>query len=293
MDLSAVTETKQSELIEEITPLVKLFQERAIRIHGTIGKPLFCATDVGKYIGDKNYDRRIQKYMPGKYMELLASTDTLERKCQMSYLTEAGLYKYLLHSKKKKAEEFQEFVYNFLVAERERHTVAVLEAAAKRELALKKINDDLTAGMSTLRDALECRNKLRRKGVQQIEKTFDLGCIYFIGKAQDSAAPTKIGYTKDLAKCFYALQTANSAELIIRRTILVTEPVEAEKRAHEYFRDWHCRGEWYNITQEAIHAYSDNWEPMEVPEPKLAESLADTDISDVLWEWSEAAMRTD
>lgn len=126
----AVEYTEVAEPSDEITPLMKLFQERKIRIRGTLEKLLICGADVGCHIGDKNYDRQIKKYAPGKYVEIVMSVGTNGRRCQMLYLTEAGLYKYLLQSKREEAEEFQDFVFDILTAERKK-TVDSIQLALK------------------------------------------------------------------------------------------------------------------------------------------------------------------
>jgi prophage antirepressor-like protein len=124
----ASNETKQAEPAEEITPLVKLFQERKIRIRGTIDRLRICGADVGAHIGDKNYSRIIANYVD-KYLEVIPVIVS-GRKYQMLYLTEAGLYKYLLQSKREEAEEFQDFVFELLTAERKR-TVDSVQLALK------------------------------------------------------------------------------------------------------------------------------------------------------------------
>jgi prophage antirepressor-like protein len=124
-----IAEVKLAEPAEEITPLVKLFQERAIRVRGTIEQLRICGADVGAHIGDKHYNRIIANYAD-KYLERISSVGTNGRPCKMLYLTEAGLYKYLLQSKGEEAEEFQDFVFDLLTAERKR-TVDSIQLALK------------------------------------------------------------------------------------------------------------------------------------------------------------------
>ena len=249
---------------ETFIPLMALFQAQNIRILGTMDEPLFCANDVAEHIGDINYSRKIGKYTRGEYLQMLAATTARGQLRQMQYLTEAGLYKYLLQSKGEKAEMFQRFAYKLLKTEREHYLAKVKEAAEIRISALEKINSDLLDGNTNLCAALKCRNKMRGNITIQIEKTLNLGCLYFIGEADNETAPTKIGYTKNLSRRLQCLQISNSAELIVRRSILVTNPADAEYRAHKYFKEKHHRGEWFNLTRDDICGYTDNCESSEI-----------------------------
>jgi prophage antirepressor-like protein len=125
------SEVKNSES-EAITPLVELFQEKGIRIMGTVNKPIFCAGDVAVHIGDSHYMRRIEKYTVGLYTQWGMACDTLGRSRKTMFFTEVGLYKYLLQVQCAAAEPFQLFVYNLLREERER-TVDAVQLALKIE----------------------------------------------------------------------------------------------------------------------------------------------------------------
>jgi prophage antirepressor-like protein len=104
-----------------LTPLVALFQAVLIRILGTVDDPLFCALDVAVYIDDgHNYMRIVSKYTPEKFVQKHKATDAMGRQRLTYFLTEAGVYKYLMQTKGEKAEEFQQFVYDLLKGERKR-----------------------------------------------------------------------------------------------------------------------------------------------------------------------------
>lgn len=106
---------------QEITPLVAMFRERGIRIFGTVEDPLFSALDVATHIGDAvNYIKIVNKYTPGEYTQKIEATNARGEKRLTLFLTEPGLYKYLLQAKGPIAEEFQRFVYGVLKAERKR-----------------------------------------------------------------------------------------------------------------------------------------------------------------------------
>ena len=265
-DMSGEIDEQVLEAVKPATPateavrtlLVTIFEEKAIRIFGTVDEPLFCVTDIAAYIGDSRHcARTVNKYKLGVYVQKIEGLSTGRGRPASWYLTEVGVYKYLTQAKGKKAEEFQEFVYNLLKKERARYMAAALEAKEARLRELEAINRDLTAGNATLHAALERRVALARKVPKQIENSPDLGCLYFIGAADDESAPTKIGYTKKLPQRLKALQTANPTPLVVRRAIIVTDAAAAEERAHEHFREWHLQGEWFRLTRESIEAYED------------------------------------
>jgi prophage antirepressor-like protein len=104
---------------ESITPLVALFQEKGIRILGTVDYPLFCALDVARHIKDEHCERILHK-LPDKFTRWGPACDALDRPQRSRFLTEEGLYKYLLQSGQKLAEPFQLFTYDLLTAERKR-----------------------------------------------------------------------------------------------------------------------------------------------------------------------------
>lgn len=104
---------------------------------------LFCMADVTAYIKDTHTDRIAKKYTEGygeKFIKSIEFCDTQGRKRPMRFFTEKGLYKYLLQAQKPIAEEFQEYVYDLVVAERKRVVdEAQLEAKLARDaLALER-----------------------------------------------------------------------------------------------------------------------------------------------------------
>ena len=112
---------------------MEIFEAKEIRILGTVDEPLFCATDVAAHIDDSHdYVRTVSKYTLGEYTQKIEGGSTGRGRPAVWFLTEAGLYKYLMQSKKEKAEEFQRFVYKLLKEERKR-TVDAIQLALKIE----------------------------------------------------------------------------------------------------------------------------------------------------------------
>lgn len=117
---TATTTTMAEAEPGDITPLVAMFRERGIRIFGTVEDPLFSALDVATYIGDEHdYMRVVSKYS-AEYALKMDAVNARGAKRLTWFLTEAGLYKYLLHAKGPKAEDFQTFAYGVLKKERKR-----------------------------------------------------------------------------------------------------------------------------------------------------------------------------
>lgn len=113
------------------------FTSANIRIAGTVNEPLFCFVDIANKILDQNYKRKIKKYT-SDYIITRKSRDKMDRKHEMYYLTEIGLYKYLLQSNLPAAEPFQRWVYSTLQEHRKR----LIDESA---LALKIANDRVAA----------------------------------------------------------------------------------------------------------------------------------------------------
>jgi len=117
---------------EVMTPLIEIFEEKKIRIIGTVEEPLFCAADVAVHIRDINGDRIFREQTPGVYVHWDNTDDGKGRKQLTRFLTEPGLYRYLLQTNLKRAEAFQEYTYELLTEERKR-TVDSIELATKIE----------------------------------------------------------------------------------------------------------------------------------------------------------------
>jgi len=103
----------------ETNPLVDLFQAKGIRIIGAVEDPLFCAADVAKYIGDTHSARTLQE-LDESEIRWIKVIDAQCRPRQMRFLTEDGLYSYLMWSKRPLAGDFRKYARQLLKAERRR-----------------------------------------------------------------------------------------------------------------------------------------------------------------------------
>jgi prophage antirepressor-like protein len=156
--------------IEHSNPLVALFCDTGVRIAGDVRRPLFCAADVAKKINDQNYRHVLSSY-PERYKRIASVADARDCTHDMLMLTEQGLYRYLLRSKRPAAEEFQEWVFGVLTSMREQLVdearLATKIAQDATKLAQDKYllcligNGDLERENEKLRRALAGRGYVR------------------------------------------------------------------------------------------------------------------------------------
>lgn len=90
----------QLEKKDETKLLVKQFNGLNIQVYGTYEEPLFKAKDVGDLLEMSNI-REIIKSFNNKQRCDVSLTDALGRKQNTTFLTEQGLYKVLMRSRKK------------------------------------------------------------------------------------------------------------------------------------------------------------------------------------------------
>jgi prophage antirepressor-like protein len=167
---------EEKKYTEECNPLVAIFRSDGIRILGSVKRPGFCAKDIADHIGDTSYLRALKNYESaateetGIYVYTVPSYDTAGRPRDMVYLTEKGLYRYLLRSDLPKAMKFQSYVYDVLQAERERvvdstELALKIERTRGAELQEKLNRSELGRRMvrSELNDAMRAANDAREK----------------------------------------------------------------------------------------------------------------------------------
>lgn len=89
--------------------LQKQFQHLNIKVYGTFEKPLFKAKDIGDLLEIKNIREIIKNYNNKQRCDVCL-TDAIGRSQETNMLTEQGLYKILMRSRKPIAEQFQDWV---------------------------------------------------------------------------------------------------------------------------------------------------------------------------------------
>jgi prophage antirepressor-like protein len=103
MDIISIENCNQTQL------LVEQFKHFNIEVHGTYDEPLFKAKDIGDLLEMRNI-REVIKNFNEKQRCDVSLTDAIGRQQNTTFLTEKGLYKVLMRSRKPIAEEFQDWV---------------------------------------------------------------------------------------------------------------------------------------------------------------------------------------
>lgn len=94
--------------------LLTEFRKHNIEIYGSWEEPLFKAKDVGDMLEIKNIRESIKEYDEDEKIDGVSIPDSMGRLQKTTCLTEQGLYKVLMTSRKKEAKQFQKFVFNLL-----------------------------------------------------------------------------------------------------------------------------------------------------------------------------------
>jgi len=136
--------------------LLQVFRGCNVRVAGTPEAPLFCAADIATHIGETNPHRATQK-MPKEYIRGVKTLDTLDRARTIRYLTEAGMCKYLLQSKRPLAQQFHTQLISLIVQARAPNATPVVATVEAAEIevampALGEEDDDGAPGDGVLGD---------------------------------------------------------------------------------------------------------------------------------------------
>ena len=92
-----------------------IFGEDRVEIRGTPNDLLFNSRDIARNINDlHNYDKKLKLLKPKDIIKM-TSKDIIGRNVDTTYLTEIGMYRYLMQSKRPEAEEFQYSIYEKMV----------------------------------------------------------------------------------------------------------------------------------------------------------------------------------
>lgn len=98
------------EIATNFKPLQDLFT--SVLIQGTSEDPLFKLTDVAKYIGDDKPNRKISHF--DSTLKISATYHDQTQTRRADFLTEQGLYEYMMLSKTPMAKQFKDMIVNIL-----------------------------------------------------------------------------------------------------------------------------------------------------------------------------------
>lgn len=101
-------------LTKSNSELYKVLREKSIKVAGDIHSPLFCLTDVARYLGDQNRSKSVADI--DEMHKHLITTESNGGHQSTIFLTEFGLYQYLIGSNKPKAKKFKEWICNLFIA---------------------------------------------------------------------------------------------------------------------------------------------------------------------------------
>ena len=130
----------------DFTELVsKNFNENyLVAVYGTNEEPLFKANEIGNIIGIKNIRDAIKDFDEDEKRDDVGLTDTIGRTQQMLFLTENGLYRLLMKSKKPIARQFQKWICNILKELRLTGEYKLRQELKEKEEEIKEIHDKLS-----------------------------------------------------------------------------------------------------------------------------------------------------
>jgi prophage antirepressor-like protein len=205
--------------------LVKQFKGLNIQVYGTYEEPLFKAKDIGDLLEMSNIREVIKNF--NNKQRCVSLTDTAFGKKEITFLTEQGLYKVLMRSRKKIAEQFQDWVCE-VVEEIRKKGKYDLEEKLKEHQQLLQIKE--LEHQRTRQELI----KYKEKTYEEIEKT---GHIYVI----KTDGGTKVGKTKDTVnKRIRGLQTGNVNNIEILLDFKTSNPDLLEKCAHYILDRYRC-----------------------------------------------------
>ena len=197
--------------------LVKQFNGLNIQVYGTYDEPLFKAKDIGNLLEMSNIREVIKNF--NNKQRCVSLTDTAFGKKEITFLTEQGLYKVLMRSRKKIAEQFQDWVCE-VVEEIRKKGKYDLEEKLKEHQQLLQIKE--LEHQRTQQELV----KYKEKTYEEIEKT---GHIYVI----KTDGGTKVGKTKDTVnKRIRGLQTGNVDNIQVLLDFKTSNPDLLEKNVH-------------------------------------------------------------
>ena len=212
---------KKQEIVEydDNSLITKEFKGLNIQVYGTHDEPLFKANDIGNLLEIKDIRTTIREFDKDEW-HTMPVTDSLGRIQETNMLTEQGLYKILMISRKPIAKHFQKWVFNVI-----------------REIRLKG-KYDLQEQLKEQQQLLQAKEhellKYKEKTYEEIEKT---GHIYVI----KTDGGIKVGKTKDcVSKRIKGLQTANVSDIEMLLDFPTSNADLLEKCVHYILDRYRC-----------------------------------------------------
>ena len=212
---------KNQEIVkyDESSLMTKQFKGLNVQVYGTYEEPLFKAKDIGDLLEMSNIRETISSFNIKQRCDV-SLTDAMGREQRTTFLTEQGLYKLLMISRKKIAEQFQDWVCEVVEEIRLMGKYDLQEQLEKQQQLLLTKEQELL--------------KYKEKTYEEIEKT---GHIYVI----KTDGGTKVGKTKDcVSKRIKGLQTANVSDIEVLLDFPTSNADLLEKCVHYILDRYRC-----------------------------------------------------
>lgn len=221
----------------EASLLIKQFNGLNITIYGTYEEPLFKAKDIGDFLEIRNIREVIKKFNKKQRCDV-SLTDAIGREQVTTFLTEQGLYKVLMRSRKPIAEKFQDWVCE---------VIEEIRLKGKYDLEEKLQQAKIEYQQQLQAKELELV-KYKEKTYEEIEKN---GHVYVI----KTDGGIKVGKTKDsVDKRMRGLQTGNRNDIEVLLDFKTSNADLLEKTVHYILDRYRCNSnrEFFDCDPEYI-----------------------------------------
>lgn len=210
---------------DDTSLFVKQFNGLNIKVYGTYEEPLFKAKDIGDLLEIKDIKSTIRDFDKDE-VHSMHLIDSLGRSQETNMLTEQGLYKLLMISRRPEAKSFQKWVYNIIKEIRLRGKYDLEEKLKQKEIEYQR---QIEAKEQELL-------KYKEKTYETIEKN---GHVYVI--KTDAQGAYKVGKTKDcVSKRIRGLQTGNVDDIEILLDFRTSNPDLLERCVHYILDRYRC-----------------------------------------------------
>jgi prophage antirepressor-like protein len=214
---------KHQDINNEASLLVKEFNGLNIQVYGTYEQPLFKAKDIGELLDIKNIKDTIKNFNSKQKLGVVL-TDPHGRLQETNMLTEQGLYKVLMRSRKQIAEQFQDWVCEVVEEIRKKGKYDLEEHLQLKEKEYNQLLHEKELELI----------KYKEKVYEEIEKT---GHIYVI----KTDGGTKVGKTKDaVTKRIKGLQTGNRNDIEVLLDFKTSNADLLERTVHYILDRYRC-----------------------------------------------------
>jgi len=221
------------------------FNDKQVRIIGTIDQPMFVAKDICNILGLKNVTDSL-KIIPEKWKKNII-VESISGNQNTNIISEAGLYKLIMRSNKTIAEKFQEWVCEDVLPSIRKKGNFILQEYKEQ---LEEKQKELTTKEQKI-SQLESENKeISRQILRKNKRYYKVGnCVYIVTN-KNIPNQFKLGQTDDINKRMISFNNANPDEFIVHKNWYTRFNKKIEKLAHDTFQKFRINlsNEWFEIS---------------------------------------------